>query len=242
MLSTTRGIVLSSFDYSETSLICRIYTLEGGLLSYIAKGVRRKNARMHRNLFAPLTLLQISANHKSPDQLTVLRDASCYRHMPSMGMDIKKVSISLFMAEMLVRCLSTPHPDAELYEFIEHEITSLNQAKGNYSSFPLRFATHLTRHMGISPHNNYSPRRPWFDLLDGQFYPGLPPHPNYLEIEAGHSLASFLTALDAGIELPIIPYLERKQLLSSLLLYYRHHLPAFGELKSVQVLSDLLHD
>ena len=41
MLSTTRGIVLSHINYSETSVIAKVYTENYGLQSYILKGIRK---------------------------------------------------------------------------------------------------------------------------------------------------------------------------------------------------------
>ena len=42
MYSQTKGIVLSSVKYSESSIICKIYTAKLGLQSYIVNGVRKK--------------------------------------------------------------------------------------------------------------------------------------------------------------------------------------------------------
>ncbi|NTW99752.1 MAG: DNA repair protein RecO, partial [Geobacteraceae bacterium] len=75
---STRGIVLHSMDYSETSIIVRVYTEQLGLQSYIVKGVRKKGARLKRNLFSPLSVLKLVANHKEGEGLRVLREAACF--------------------------------------------------------------------------------------------------------------------------------------------------------------------
>ena len=46
MLVVTDAIVLHAFDYLETSRILRLLTLEAGVQSVIAKGARRKRARV----------------------------------------------------------------------------------------------------------------------------------------------------------------------------------------------------
>ena len=42
MYSQTKGIVLSSVKYSESSIICKVYTAKLGLQSYIVNGVRKR--------------------------------------------------------------------------------------------------------------------------------------------------------------------------------------------------------
>ena len=45
MIQQTKGIVLSSIKYAESSIICRIYTESLGLQSYIVNGVRKRKAK-----------------------------------------------------------------------------------------------------------------------------------------------------------------------------------------------------
>ena len=47
MLVTTKGIVLHSLKYSETSIIVRIYTEARGLQSYLFKGIRKELSLIH---------------------------------------------------------------------------------------------------------------------------------------------------------------------------------------------------
>ena len=59
MLHKTRGIVLHSVKYSETSLIVKTYTEAFGIQSYMVKGVRSHRSKMRPILFQPLTLLDM---------------------------------------------------------------------------------------------------------------------------------------------------------------------------------------
>ena len=44
---STPAVLLRSFNYSETSRVLRLYTKDLGLVSVMAKGVRRRGARGH---------------------------------------------------------------------------------------------------------------------------------------------------------------------------------------------------
>ena len=73
MIYKTRGIVLRTVDYSDTSLIAKIYTEQFGIQSYLIKGAHRKNASIKANLFQPLALLELVVYKKEKKQLQVLK-------------------------------------------------------------------------------------------------------------------------------------------------------------------------
>ena len=45
MIQQTKGIVLSSVKYAESSIICRIYTEALGVQSFLINGVRKRMAK-----------------------------------------------------------------------------------------------------------------------------------------------------------------------------------------------------
>ena len=69
MIHKTRGIVLRTVDYSDTSLIAKIYTEQFGIQSYLIKGAKRKRASIKANLFQPLALLELEVYKKEKQQL-----------------------------------------------------------------------------------------------------------------------------------------------------------------------------
>ena len=67
MYSQTKGIVLSSVKYSESSIICKVYTAKLGLQSYIVNSVRKK--RGGSAYYQPLNILDLTVFHKNNKQL-----------------------------------------------------------------------------------------------------------------------------------------------------------------------------
>ena len=45
MITKTRGIVLNYIKYGDTSIICKIYTEQFGLQSYIINGIRKSKSK-----------------------------------------------------------------------------------------------------------------------------------------------------------------------------------------------------
>jgi DNA repair protein RecO (recombination protein O) len=76
MLHKTRGIVLHTTNYSETSVIAKVYTELFGLQSYLINGVRNKKAKVKANLLQPLSLLNLVAYHKERNGLQRVSEVS----------------------------------------------------------------------------------------------------------------------------------------------------------------------
>jgi DNA repair protein RecO (recombination protein O) len=239
---STKGVVFHCMDYSETSIIARVYTEQLGLQSYIAKGVRKKGARIKRNLFAPLSIIQLVANHKEGEGMRVLRDASCEFQLNSIATDMAKTAVSIYISELLTRSFSAQMADPNLYGFIEDAVLNLDRATGSIAGFPLAFTIGLTQFLGFDPHNNFSSEDTYFDMVEGNFCPHPPDHLYYLSSPLSNSLSEVLTALNAGVVSIVTDYATRGILLAKMLEYFRIHIPSFGEIKSVQVLSDVLKD
>lgn len=242
MIVSTKGVVLSSFDYSETSIISKIYTRQLGLQSYIIKGVRKKGARLKRNLFSPFTLLSMVVSHKEGEGLKTVREATCYYQSVTTNTDMPKIAVNLYLSELLSRALSAAMHDDELYDFIENTIIQLDTTSENFSGLPVWFAIKLSEHLGLGPLNNYDLRHEYFDMADGKFVAEIPPHNHFLNHELSKIFSEILHVMDAGIQYLLLPYKTRVELLSKLHDYYRLHIPSFGEVKSIQVLTDVLQD
>jgi len=229
-------------DYSETSIIVRIYTEQLGLQSYIAKGVRKKGARIKRNLFAPLSLIQLVANHKEGEGLRVIRDATCDYQLNGIATEMTKTAVSIYISELLSHAITAQMADPILYGYIEDAILNLDRATGSVAGFPLAFTIGLTQFLGFAPHNNFDSGHVFFDMIEGNFCVFPPEHPHYFSSPLSDNLSEVLTALNAGVMILKTDYVTRTELLSKMLDYFRIHVPAFNDIRSVSVLSDVLRD
>jgi DNA repair protein RecO (recombination protein O) len=146
------------------------------------------------------------------------------------------------MSELLTRTLTSSMNDPELFNFIELLIIELDTTQESVAGFPLSFSVRLCQHLGLAPYNNYSNENPYFDLMEGKFVSQIPQHNYFLETTLSCSFSEVLSTIDAGIFAIEMPYKIRVDLLSKLHEYYRLHIPTFGEMKSVQVLSDVFRD
>src|SRR6266498_764247 len=120
-LHHTKGIILRTVKYGETSLIVTIFTEIFGIQSYLVNGVRAstKKGSGKANLFQPAAILDLIVYHnelKNLQRIKEFRWGHLYQHIFS---DIKKNAVASFMVELLAKCLKQPEANPDLFYFVE---------------------------------------------------------------------------------------------------------------------------
>jgi len=233
----TEAIVLHALKYGEKRIIADMFTREQGRLSFIVPMPRSERAKIKKQYLQPLTLLQLEADVRQQSLLQKLRDASLLQPLPSLLSDTKKLSIGLFVSEFLYHALKGEQENKPLYDYVRSSIEWLDGAQGSVANFHLVFLMRLSRFLGFFP--NLESKGEYFDLRGAVFCDAPPLHRDFLmPAEAGH--ISLLMRMDyPTMHLFRLNHQQRSRILEILLLYYRLHLPAFPELKSLSVLKEL---
>ncbi len=233
----TEGIVLQKTDYSETSLIIKVFTFDKGLQSFIYPGAKRKNKK--GNLISPLATIQLEYYHKNEHQLgkiTKIDSEVVYKSIP---FDPIKSSIVFFLNEVIINAVKEEQYNPELYHFLKSALHILDLLD-NCSNFALRFLLEFTKHLGFYPIVESEAR--YFDLLEGKFTKYLPAHPNY--IDEGNSkliLAILGTKFDEKVGHKLDAN-KRRELTYDVLKYYQIIFDNFKKIKSLPILEVTFHD
>jgi DNA repair protein RecO (recombination protein O) len=244
MVHKTKGIVLRTVKYGETSVIVTILTELFGLQSYLVNGVRTSRGKggSKAGMFQPSAMLDLVIYHQDSKNLNRLKEYSwsfLYRNILS---DVISNSIALFMIELLQKCLKQPESNPELYYFMEDAFVHLDQAERNVqANFPLFFALHLAGFFGLRIDDNYSEKRNYLDLKEGYFTWEKPLHPHYLD----HSLSevtAHLLKIKQPAELADLPLNKdkRRVLLEAFEDFYSMHIQGFTALRTLPVLRALM--
>lgn len=239
MLQKTRGIILKTTDYSETSLVVKIYTEDFGLQSYIVNSVRKKNAKVRSGLFEPLTQVELVAYHKESgglQRISEIRNSVRYMSIP---FDPVKSSMVLFLNELLYRSLREGEGDIALFGYISNSLEILDLQSPVSNSFHFSFLLGLTRHLGFQPNGVYTPATPYFDLQGGCFCPEPPTHPHYLDREESMLLDELMRTAMSSRQPPEMEASIRRKLLDRLVEFFRLHVAGFGEIRSHKILEEV---
>ena len=240
MLHKTSGIVLHTTKYSETSLIVKIYTKSFGLQTYIINGVRSKKSKTKATIFQPLALVEMIVSHSEKGGLQRISEINTEHPFSSIPVNIIKSSIVLFLNEMLYKAIKEAHPDEDLFEFIKNSLLLLDLKTDNCSNFHIYFILQLPKFLGFFPHGTYSNNTSLFDLQEGVFINTLPKHQQYMNIQQSELLNVFINSRYETLNDIKIDRQERKQLLQSLILFYQLHISSFGEIKSMEILEEVI--
>lgn len=239
MLIKTPLIVLGNVKYGDNSIILKTYSRESGLVGIIAGGVRSKKGVVKPSMIQPLSQLDTVYYERSKGDLKRLKEASVRYNYEEVFYDPVKNCIALFLAEVLTHLIHEEEPNPELYEFLERSFCELDLEQDDIANFHLKFLYNLTAYAGIAPDNSYIDR-PFFDLMEGYFCLEEPIHSHYLH---GEELQAWkVLSAAAGSENSKLPLgnAARRTLLRSVLEYYRLHIKDFGELRSIDVLQEVL--
>ncbi len=244
----TKGIVLRTVRYGETSLIVSVFTELFGLQSYLVNGVRRSSAKGSgkANLFQPAAMLDLVVYHNEFRQLQRIREfrwGYLYQHILH---DVHRNTVVLFMVELLTRCLKQPEDNPDLFHFTEDALLHLDSCNDKVlANYPLFFALHLPFFLGITPHLPESGQEDsdpfFFDLREGRFAGEMPSHPHFIEGDTARAAAELLKVRQPDeLEAIILSPELRRKLLSACTEYYMLHITDFGGLKSLPVLREIL--
>jgi len=238
MIVNTKGIVLKSIKYSESSVIVKIFTESFGLQSYIIKGVRSKKVKMKAALFQPLQLLNLSASHRENKNLNFINEAGVAHAYQSIPFDAAKLSVLLFLNEILIRSIKEETSNANLFDWLWKSLIWYDLTEPSSSDFHLIFLMQLTKFLGFYPKNPISSST-YFDLLEGVFVNSEPPHPHYISGSFAEKFHHLNTVSFNQLHELSFSTRQRRKMLSTLITYYQLHLPGFGEVKSLLVLQQI---
>jgi DNA repair protein RecO (recombination protein O) len=243
MLHKTKGIVLRTVKYGETSLIVTAFTELFGLQSYIVNSVRQASTKgtAKASYFQPAAQLELVVYHQPQRNLNRIKEfkwAHLYQHVLS---DIFKNAVAQFMMELLQKSLKEPEANNELFYFTEDALQHLDGASPMVTAnFPLFFALHLPVFFGFRIADEWSEELPYLDLKEGTFVSEQPRHPHFLEGRAAEAVAHILKIMQPeDLEEVKLNQDLRREILQQLEQYYALHLPEFGTLRTLPVLKEI---
>ena len=235
MLTKTEAIVLHAFKYGETRMIVDMYTREHGRLSFAVPLPKSSKGRMKKQFFQPLTLLSIEVDVRPRLQLQKLASAAILTPLPSLQTEPVKLSVTLF----LYHALKGEQQNAPLFDYVVNSLQWLDSADGQTANFHLVFVMRLARFLGFYPNlDDYSPGD-FFDLRASTFCRQQPLHRDVLQPQEAEKVQLMMRMDYATMHLFQMSRHDRGRLIEIALAYYRIHLPAFPELRSLGVLQEM---
>jgi DNA repair protein RecO (recombination protein O) len=153
MITKTRGIVLNYIKYGDTSIICKIYTEQFGLQSYIINGIRNSKSK-NIGLFQLLNILDLVVYHKKTSGLQRIKESKLDYAYKTLHLDMKKISVCFFLSEFLTRISQNDDDQKDNFDFIKDSLIVFDRLEVNYSNFHIQFLIKLSKYFGIDIGNS----------------------------------------------------------------------------------------
>ncbi|QYJ14739.1 DNA repair protein RecO [Rubrobacter xylanophilus DSM 9941] len=146
-LYRSKGIVLRSIRYGEADRILDIYTQEAGLVSCIAKGIRRTRSRFGARL-EPFSCVDFMAYHGRT--LDTVTQAESLRSFRGVRERLDRLEAAAGMARML-RALSGEAPDRRVFNLLYRALDALEGTEGGFGLVEAAFGLKLAVVSGYAP-------------------------------------------------------------------------------------------
>ncbi|MFZ9661218.1 MAG: DNA repair protein RecO [Chitinophagaceae bacterium] len=243
MLHKTKGLVLRTVKYGETSLVVSIFTELFGMQSYLVNGVRTSTTKnpYRGNLFQPATILEMIVYHNELKNLQRIKEFKYNVLYENIYRNVHKNAVALFMTELIQKCLKQTESNIHLYEFLEDAFIHLDKASAevtaNYSLF---FMLHFAHFFGFRIQDDHAADKTFLDLQEGFFVEEKPMHPYFMDGKFSEVTSQLLKAqIPNEIAELVLSREQREFLLDAYVRFYAYHLQDFGQMRSLPVLHSL---
>lgn len=246
----SRCIVLRTVKLGDDKMIAELLCREWGRRSVLLPfGGRRGGGRgasrrggggaIRRNLMQPLNILEADIYSTPRMSMSRLSDARLAVVYTSLPFDGPKLSLAFFVAEFLSFSTRDLHRDPLLYDFVEQSLRWLDASERGIVNFHLMFMMRMSRFLGFHPDLSGYHAGAFFDLREGCFSTAVPCHGDYLTPPDAEHMMSLMRMSPGNLHLFHLKRDERNRITDFCLRFYRLHIPAFGEMKTLEVLRGL---
>lgn len=239
MITKTRGIVLRSVRFGDSSLIVDVLTKSSGRVSFMVHIPKTSKGKIKKQYFQPMTLLDFEYDFRQRSNLQRIKDVRVSLPYSSIPIDPAKSCISLFLSEFIYYATRNEQENPTLFTYISTSLEWLDNAYEDFANFHLVFMMRLGKFLGFHPFlEDFTPGC-FFDLRNGCFTLSMPLHTDFLNAaDAGHLYNLMRMNFDT-MKLFKLSHDDRNRITEIVLRYYKLHLPNMPELQSFDILREV---
>ncbi|MCS7076513.1 MAG: DNA repair protein RecO [Bacteroidia bacterium] len=162
----TEAIVLRYINYGDNSLIARLYTRENGLISCIAKGVKKKSKKGTSKIsyFLPLNICNINLYYSPDKEIHLLSDIHLVYYHQSLHIHFKKIAYTSLLTEFLLGVLHEDNQPYAIFDFLQSKIIQLDQQNEQLLPLYLHILLNTSGYLGYQ-----ADEKIWENLLEPKY-------------------------------------------------------------------------
>jgi len=232
MRQVIKGFYLGHTNFSETSVILRLFTENYGRRSFLIKGAKSKKGQSA--FLQPFNQIELICNFQLEKELQVGNTLQLVKPLSTIATDVRKATVAIFLTEILNKSINAETDESSLYEFLDHTVDFFDQSLFD-PNFHLLFLTELSKYLGFYPKLSGQPREIYFNLREGVF-DASSTQLYHLDVETSNAFKQLLLHNFTSIDTLHFSSSQRKNLLKALVLFYEVHLENVS-IQSLEVLE-----
>lgn len=234
-----RGVVLRTVKYGESGMVVYMLTNTLGRQTYMVQGVRSSKGKGNKGaLFQPMFIVEFEGIESQHAQMHRMKDIRNFMPLSTVPFDVRKSTISLFMAEVVYRLIREVEQNSPLFEFVCGAIEALDAMHDGVANFHLWFLVRLSYFLGFYPGNQYI-EDGVFDIQNGVFTPSMPTHRLALSPQNSHILAQVMSCEVENLGSLQLSRNQRSDFMNGILTYFGYHLDSIHHVQSLQILREV---
>jgi len=238
MNKKTQAIVLKTTKYTDNSLIVKLFTKDEGLKSYIV-GVSKKGNRVAT--FQGLNIIHLESTQHGNNKLARIKSAQIDIPYRTIHSNWIKGSVIQFLNELLYQCIKEETANVDLYEFIESHLLYFDEVNSFEPNFHLYFMIKMSRYLGFYPQGSWK-EGVKFNLVEGNYQPTKSTSTEILESTLSEAFYKLSISDITELSQVVISSKNRRELLKSILFYFKIHQDGFSDLKSQEILETVFSE
>lgn len=240
MLEKTRGIILHTVKYGDSSLIITVYTKKFGRQAFLINAVRNSKSKIKAGILQPLFIVDLEVYEKKTREVQRIKEVRVAHPYSSIPFDIIKTTQAIFLSEVLFRVLQEEESNLSLFHFLEGTLLFFDLMEKEKALFYIWFLVHLTGYLGIVP-DIQGVQDGWLDMQKGTLVSFEPLHTQFMDKNITMKIKQLLQTQLQDLEGFYLSREDRQILVKNLLEYYHLHFNNMVSLKSLEILKEVFH-
>lgn len=239
MLIKEKAIVIQKTQLVEKKCLVKLFTQNHGFIETVCFASNSPSSKVKVNTLWPLSLIEVELLIRQNKEIHQLKETQTCFIPVNTNKSLIKLNILQLMAEVLSKTIKIQQGNKELFVFLENLIVIIDKSEDSEISNIINyFLIELTIYLGIEPQNNFSTLEPYFDCRAGEFTKYGLVMPLGFDLHLSECLSNCLKNNTIALKLN---NKTRKELTDGLLAYYTFHIPNFGQLKSLEIIRELVN-
>jgi DNA repair protein RecO (recombination protein O) len=185
-------------------------------------------------------MLDLVAYFRSDKTLFRTKEIRSAYTFSSIPFDVRRSSVALFAAEVLLKVLRQTEAHGDLFPFVWDFVRYLDQTSHSIANFPVYFLVWMTDFLGFQPERPSFGAPYFFDYSQGYFLPEPAEHDYYSNEAVGAFLVALLQAPLGEVHQLSATRDTRSATLQTLLSYLQLQVEGFRGIASHAILSEVL--